>query len=238
MRCDEFQIRLLLVVCVLEAVASDWVVTSQLALNSDYVSRGVSQSDGHMAIQGSYELSAKDGWYTKLWASSIHQKDNSESGVAVDVTGGYRGYLTKGKAYDIRVVQYLFPGAARSLHYDYQELIGTISQTFTQTAITLSHYYSPDNTANSGAAHYTRLQVDMPINRGQWYAKAGLGHQVVHNNAAFASPDYSDWFLTVSYPTAAATLHLTYADSTLSAQDHPGSGVRLVLTLSSSQRHI
>jgi len=56
------------------ADVADWLRTlapgGQIALTSDYIYRGLSESDGHGAVQGDLHLSAPDGTFLGAWASS------------------------------------------------------------------------------------------------------------------------------------------------------------------------
>ena len=56
------------------AYAGPTTITATGTLASEYVYRGISQSDNHLAPQGSVIIS-RDGWYGGLWASKADYDD-------------------------------------------------------------------------------------------------------------------------------------------------------------------
>src|SRR4051812_12918975 len=52
--------------------------TANVALTSDYVFRGVSQSDNRTAVQGGFDWDTGVGLHFGTWASSINFKDGGE----------------------------------------------------------------------------------------------------------------------------------------------------------------
>src|SRR5260221_9034110 len=49
----------------------DWTFTSNIGLFSQYVFRGVSQTNEKPAVQGGFDLGHKSGFYVGTWASNI-----------------------------------------------------------------------------------------------------------------------------------------------------------------------
>jgi uncharacterized protein (TIGR02001 family) len=56
---------------------------------SEYVFRGVPQTDGKAAAQGGLDLGFNSGFYLGTWGSSV--KSDSDNGVEVDLYGGWGG---------------------------------------------------------------------------------------------------------------------------------------------------
>lgn len=56
---------------------SSWQSSGNLTLISDYLFRGISQTNEGMALQGSLMLAHSDGWYVSSWASNIRFGDGS-----------------------------------------------------------------------------------------------------------------------------------------------------------------
>lgn len=85
-------------------LASERTIT--LDLTSNYVFRGVTQTNDKAALQASYELSqSKDtGWYAGLFASNVSQ------GLEADVYGGLRAAFGRGKAFlvDLGAIEYMY----------------------------------------------------------------------------------------------------------------------------------
>ena len=85
------------------------VSSANVALTSNYVFRGQTQTDDGAAIQGSYDIKqSKDdmGWYAGAFASNVDLGGNT--GLEVDLFGGWKGSFGKQSAmgYDVGVVIY------------------------------------------------------------------------------------------------------------------------------------
>lgn len=76
-----------------------------LAVTSNYISDGLSESDGRPALQPFLEIS-KNGLYANVWASNIKDEDGNTA--ALDLGTGYRGDLSAGPPYDLGYTQHLF----------------------------------------------------------------------------------------------------------------------------------
>src|SRR5262245_57859430 len=67
--------------------------SGQIAATSDYVFRGVSQTDGHPAVQGSLAYRTLSGFYIGAWASSLDKNDwfypAGTAEVEIDVFAGF-----------------------------------------------------------------------------------------------------------------------------------------------------
>lgn len=76
-----------------------------LAVTSNYISDGLSESDSQPALQPFLEIS-KNGIYANAWASNIKDEDGNTA--ALDLGTGYRGDLSSGLSYDLGYTQHLF----------------------------------------------------------------------------------------------------------------------------------
>lgn len=90
-------------------------VTGNVALVSDYRFRGLSQSAGDPAIQGSVNINHSSGFYVGFWSSST---DFSNLGVIPDKTygsqeldlyGGWTGTVSPGLVFDGGLLYYAYP---------------------------------------------------------------------------------------------------------------------------------
>ena len=60
---------------ILSSYASAVEISSNVALSSDYIWRGITQTDGDISVNGGFDLSTDMGFYFGTWASN-------QSGVA------------------------------------------------------------------------------------------------------------------------------------------------------------
>lgn len=92
-------------------------VSGSLTVTSNYLFRGITQTDNHSAVQGSIDLTSDEGLYAGAWISNI--ADGSE----VDLYAGLIGELEEIR-YDFGVVGYIYPNAKADANYT--ELYATL----------------------------------------------------------------------------------------------------------------
>ncbi len=98
-----------------EEATSPHTVTGNFGLFSQYVFRGISQSDENVAVQGGFDYTHASGFYIGTWASNISWLKDAgaydSSSLEIDVYGGYRGAIgDTGVTYDVGLLQYIYPG--------------------------------------------------------------------------------------------------------------------------------
>ena len=84
-------------------------VTANLTLTSDYVFRGISQSDGTAALQGGAYYSHASGLTASLWASTLELGDNAGD-AEIDYTLEYAHGFGEQWFTSIGLTQYWYPG--------------------------------------------------------------------------------------------------------------------------------
>ncbi|SHI24053.1 TorF family putative porin [Pollutimonas bauzanensis] len=96
------------------APASDFTVSANVTLASQYRYRGIMQTNNKPAIQGGFDLAHASGFYIGNWNSSISWLDDSDpdvsAAVEMDFYGGYRGTLWRDLTFDVGVLRYYYPG--------------------------------------------------------------------------------------------------------------------------------
>lgn len=89
---------------------SEFTVTGNVALVTDYRFRGLSLSGGDPALQGSINLNHSSGFYVGTWASSLEQDALDIYGnLEVDVYGGWTGAVASGVTADVGLLYYVYP---------------------------------------------------------------------------------------------------------------------------------
>lgn len=113
------------------AIDGEGALSTTLGITSDYVFRGVSQTMGKVALQGSIDAELESGFYGSVWASSVDFVPKGEpddgANLEVDVAVGFETAIGDDWVVDLMFVRYLFPGAEAELHYDYGEMLGTVT---------------------------------------------------------------------------------------------------------------
>ena len=181
--------------------------SGSLSLTSDYIFRGISQSNQQPALQGGVELSAANGAYAGAWGSSISWLSDLStaaaplsSSIELDAYAGYRGKLADAVAFDVGAQYYAYPGDFPSgfNRADTFELYAGVTVA-ASGKLSVGAKYALATTdlfgyAGSRGSGYLDLSATCAIAPG-WALAAHAGRQWIEGNDAFA---YSDWKLGVT----------------------------------------
>ncbi len=102
-----------------------------IGVYSQYIFRGMTQTDGKPAVQGGVDLTLPNGFYAGLWASNISwlrdvYNDSSDAPgykatyyktgghMELDIYGGYRYSFANGLGIDVGALRYQYPGKLRN----------------------------------------------------------------------------------------------------------------------------
>jgi uncharacterized protein (TIGR02001 family) len=82
-------------------------VSANVTVASDYVWRGLGQTDGKPAIQGGFDYSAESGFYAGVWGSNVRPEFGSSE---FDYYMGYSTETEGGLGIDVGYISYMFDG--------------------------------------------------------------------------------------------------------------------------------
>lgn len=97
-------------------------VGAELSVVSNYLFRGVTQTDGAVAVQGGLEYGHASGFYAGVWASNVDFGDGTS--VEFDPYLGFSGDI-EGFGYDIGYAYYGYPDSPSGI--DFGEIYGELS---------------------------------------------------------------------------------------------------------------
>ena len=152
---------------------SAWKTEGYVTVGTDYVWRGVSQTDGHPGIQGEFGLYHDSGFYGQIWAGRM---DFGVPGDGIhsefDFVLGWQTDLGESASLDISLLRAIYPGANPGYNINYSELGVTLGFA--------DHYeftvaYSNDLFRLGHSAVYYALAADWPIGDTPWGVKAEAG---------------------------------------------------------------
>ena len=136
--------KLLLLVGML-AIPSFAAVSANVAFTSDYVWRGMTQSDGP-AIQGGFDFEAEGGFYAGIWGSNVNFNDGA--GSELDYYFGY-GFEVGNVGIDLGYVAFDYPQNNTGL--DFEEIVIGLSMGDLGLTFALGQDSAPDYTEISYA---------------------------------------------------------------------------------------
>jgi uncharacterized protein (TIGR02001 family) len=208
-----------------------------VAFTSDYISRGISQTDGRPAIQGyvepRLEIPELGTAYVNVWASNVDFGGDEFDGAEIDVAVGLRPQIGP-LALDFGYVHYFF--TPEDISPDYGEIFAkadyNVNDMFTVGGRV---FHAPDFSQSGDSATWLAGGVRVPLPH-DFSAYAGIGYQFFENDDAF---EQLAWMAGVSYTWKAVTLDLRYWDSDLSDDEcavrsgfSDGCGSRFAATIS------
>lgn len=116
---------------------ADFTYSANMALTSNYVWRGLTQTGDSAAIQGGIDLGYK-GFYVGTWASNVKYL-GYETSMELDLYGGYKGELA-GIGYDIGYLAYNYPNSASALNF--QEAYFGLNKNIGNLGLNVKYYLS------------------------------------------------------------------------------------------------
>ena len=181
----------------LAASAAHAEVSGTLTLTSDYLFRGITQTDEKPALQGGLEWAHDSGVYAGAWGSSISWLSDSDpdisSQVELDAYLGIRGdFGDSGVGWDVGAVHYWYPGSypAGFNKADTTELYAGLSwrvlgAKYSYAVTDLFGIPDSDGSSNLDVAANWEFVPGLTLN-------AAVGKQWVRRHAAL---DYAFWKL-------------------------------------------
>jgi uncharacterized protein (TIGR02001 family) len=199
-----------------------------VALTSDYVFRGISQSNGGIALQGSFDMTY-GSFYAGTWASSVDF--NAPTNLEVDIYAGVKPTIGPFDT-DFGVVGYIYPD--NDSNFNYVEAYGKASHTFGEGGPTLGGalYYSPEFFGETGNAFAVEAMGAVPL--GPISASASVGLQDIEAGVTATEDQYTYWNLGGSIDLAGFNIDLRYHGSDIEDGALEGTGDRGAITLKRS----
>jgi uncharacterized protein (TIGR02001 family) len=192
--------------------AANAEVSGSVSMTTDYVFRGISQTDNGPAIQGSFDWS-QDMFYAGAWASNVDDF-GADASMELDLYAGLTGEAGQ-FSWDASVVGYFYPGAADDgAEFDYFEGIAKGSFALTeQASFGATIAYSPEYFGDSGDGLW------MAVNGAYAFSDALSVSGEFGNQDVDLTGDYDTWNIGGSYAMHGFTLDLRYHDTNIDGLD-------------------
>ncbi len=176
-------------------------ITANVALSSEYVWRGISQSDEDAAISGGLDFTS-DLFYAGVWASNVDFNDNSDTNIEIDLYAGLASQFDNGVSWDAGVISYNYPDSS-SDSLNFYELYGGLGYAFEGgLEIGGKASWDPDN-----QNVYLETSAAYPLGENV-AVNAGLG-----NYSFDGAGDYTTWSIGGTYSAFGVDFALQYHDT-------------------------
>ncbi|MFN7086646.1 MAG: TorF family putative porin [Burkholderiales bacterium] len=195
---------------------SGHTLTGNVGIFSQYIFRGLTQTNTDPALQGGFDYSHASGLYAGTWLSNISWLTDSpvatgytSSSLEWDFYGGYKGTFGKSDfGYDIGLLQYYYPGSRNTALYPGTVKADTLEAyaALTWKWLSLKYSHSLNNktfgVANSSGTYYLDLTANFPVS-DKLTLIAHYGKQKFEGSNGGVSNDavasYEDYKLGLSY---------------------------------------
>lgn len=171
--------------------AEEFEVSGNVTLTTDYVWRGISQSNEDFAIQGGFDVS-KGMFYAGTWASNVDFQDEpQDTNLELDIYGGFAGEFANGIGWDVGAIAYLYPDT-EDADLDFTELYGGLSKEL-ESGLSFGGYvyYDFDNQniyVEGSAAYAVADAVSFDATVGNYSFDAGGDYTSFSIGSTYASP--------------------------------------------------
>ncbi len=182
------------------APASDFSLTANVTLASQYRYRGIMQTNNNPALQGGFDLTHSSGFYLGNWNSTISWLGDSDDDVSapleMDFYGGYKGKITQDLTFDVGVLQYYYPGDYPDYYTSPDTTEAYLGLGYGPVSFKYSHAFTnlfgvPD----SKHSQYYDLKGNFPTGVWGLTLDAHVGYQKIKHAD---NGSYTDWSLGVS----------------------------------------
>lgn len=201
-----------------DAPASPHSLAGNITFTTDYLFRGVSQTQNGPAIQGGFDYSHASGFYLGTWGSNVDwvsqgYKDNNS--MEIDLYGGYKGSAGD-IGYDVGLITYYYPGDKISgiASPDTTEVYLAGSWKFLTlkySHVVSSHFIGWVGSGGEKTRNSNYLELNAAYDLGDGWGLIGhVGHQKVKN---LSGANYTDWKVGVSKDIGYGVVTLAYSDT-------------------------
>jgi uncharacterized protein (TIGR02001 family) len=217
--------------------------SANVSLVSDYVSRGISQTNERPALQGGFDFKHGSGFYAGVWGSSISWLRDAERGTGessgnsleLDLSIGYaREFGDFGL--DLGLVHFNYPG---SYDRQWKDALGLKNPNTNEIYVGASWKFV--------SVKYSRAFTDLfgaPHSKGSGYLDLSVSYEVLKDLSLDAhygsqritgpSTSYHDWAVGATYSVGGFDLGLHYTDTDFSHADDLDADGRVVFSISKS----
>lgn len=211
--------------------ASPHMFTANVGLVSDYLYRGISQTNARPAIQGGFDYMHSSGLYAGVWGSSISWLTDSpavtgstSSQLELDTYFGFRNTLANEISYDIGFLRYNYPasyaatlpaGAAKA---DTDEIYGVLGYKW----VSAKYSYSLGDTfgiASASGSNYFEVNASVPLADTGITFGAHIGKQTYKGTVADSlaainsTPTYTDYKIGITKDLSGFVVGLAYSST-------------------------
>jgi len=193
----------------------EFEASAGVALTTDYMWRGVSQTNNEPAIQGSFDLSHEYGFYIGAWASSYEFKN--EASMELDVYAGFSRDVNLGGValnYDLGWLRYEYTSESAA---NFNEIYFGATVSPIENLNISTYWYYGVKIEHTKPGEYTDMAIDytLPESLGSiiLLGHAGYYNQKDMDDDGKPLDDYWDWKAGVARDFGPFNIEVAYFDT-------------------------
>lgn len=171
--------------------------SANASVANDYIWRGVTQTDGQIAVQGGFDVEFENGFSLGTWGSNIDYNDGTWG--EFDLYGGYSFPITDMISGSLSGLYVMYPGQPNPGDFNFVEITGGLEFDLGPAIFSTSVAYSPDYLDNQ-----------------TWYFTTNLGIPLGEMFELFGGVNYYEWENVPDYWNYSVGLSTTWENFTLS----------------------
>ncbi len=159
------------------AADSPHSLSGNMGIYSQYIFRGLTQTNKDPALQGGFDYSHSSGFYAGTWMSNVSWLTDTpastgytSSSLEMDFYGGYKGSIGKSDfGYDVGILQYYYPGThntavnAGTYKADTLEVYAALTWKWLSAKYSHSINKKTFGVNNSDGTYYVDLSATFPV---------------------------------------------------------------------------
>lgn len=170
---------------------SAFKLSFNIGANTDYVFRGISQTDEDPSVFGGVDATIGSIGYAGVWVSNVDFGNGTDA--EYDIYAGIKPTLGA-VTFDLAAIYYGYVDSPSGSNQDYWEFKGAASVAAGPATLGAAVFYSPSFFGKTGDAVYYEANAALPLGETKFTVSGALGYQQVEGPA-----DYTTWNVGVGY---------------------------------------
>lgn len=208
----------LLLSCAFAALPAKAEFEGNIGISSNYLWRGISQTQDSTAVDGGLDYSHESGFYAGMWAANVDFGDDTT--FEMDFYGGYSGDITDSLSFDVGYLYYAYPDADADI--DFGELYASLTWQWLTVGYALvvngGDDMAPDELSDDDMDY---LSADVAIPLGETLS-LDLHYGYSSGDIAlgwYGESSYSDYAVSLTKSTELGDVSFTVSDTDLTEDD-------------------
>ena len=185
-------------------------LSGSLALTSDYVQQGLSQTRGEPALQGGLRAQLDEQWAVGTWASAIDRYAGAGANLEIDVYATRVWRLAPDWVATTTATHYFYPNDVPYVRYDYDEVAASLGYRSTLFATVAWSPNYVDRSYRGVSSERSALSYELSANQpfiGGWSGNVGVGYRDL---SELFDEQYWYGHAGLMYSAQRLAVHLTY----------------------------